>query len=127
MSKRFLTYRELEAEFGIKAATAAGYVCKGLMPCIKVGRRNVLFERAEIEAWFNERRRAVGPSGGRSERPRPRRDLPVGGEPAKRWYEKIDAVWAQIQVDHHPPHGWSCDVHFTPSAGCEDCEVPDAG
>jgi predicted DNA-binding transcriptional regulator AlpA len=58
-----LDYGDLERMYGLKRATAAGYVSRGLLPCVKLGPRNTKFDRAEIAAWIAARR--VPARGGR--------------------------------------------------------------
>ena len=57
--KKTLTYEELEAEFGIKRGTAYGRVHQRTIPHIRLGRRHVLFDREEIEAWLSSHRIAA--------------------------------------------------------------------
>jgi predicted DNA-binding transcriptional regulator AlpA len=54
--RRLLTYEDLERLYGLKQSTAASYVSRGILPCVKLGPRNTRFDPAEIEQWINERR-----------------------------------------------------------------------
>ena len=55
--RRLLTYDDLETEYSIRRNTAARYVKLGVLPHVRLGERGTRFDRAEIEAWIDARRR----------------------------------------------------------------------
>jgi excisionase family DNA binding protein len=56
MDKKFLTYAEAEQYLNIKVGTLQSMVCREEIPHIRLGKRNVRFDRDELEAWLAQRR-----------------------------------------------------------------------
>lgn len=53
--QKHLTYDELSAVLGIPKATLYSMVCRAEIPHVRLGRRQVRFPVAEIEAWLRDR------------------------------------------------------------------------
>ncbi len=49
-------YDEAAAITGLKVATLQSMVCRRQVPHYRLGKRLVIFSRAELVAWMNERR-----------------------------------------------------------------------
>jgi excisionase family DNA binding protein len=55
-NRRLLTYSQVAEQYGLNAGTLAAYVHLKLIPHVRLGRRLVRFDSADIDGWINERR-----------------------------------------------------------------------
>lgn len=53
---RLLTYREVEALFGINRSTLASYVFCRRIPFIRLGPRHTRFDRNDLQRWIQSRK-----------------------------------------------------------------------
>jgi predicted DNA-binding transcriptional regulator AlpA len=57
-------YDWLARRTGICRSTLASMVCRGQVPCVRLAKRIVRFDEAEIQAWIEARRQNVEPNSG---------------------------------------------------------------
>ena len=53
--KNFLDARTLAPQYGVKAATVLAWARRGWVPCLRAGRRPVLFDPDAVEQALRER------------------------------------------------------------------------